>query len=224
MNSSVTSCSGWQLYVIADRAAIGNSDLIQVVRGATRGGADAIQLRDKHGTDAEVADASRKLLPITRAAGIPLLINDRVEVALAVGADGVHLGQHDRPLAEARDLLGPGRILGKSTHSFAQATAAVAEGADYIAVGPIYSTPTKPTYPHVGVELIIRVAAHVRLPIVCIGGLDAENLQAAIAAGGRCVAVVRAVCAAADPEAATRALKQTLAHALHPHINPTART
>jgi thiamine-phosphate pyrophosphorylase len=150
------------------------------------------------------------LLPLTRAAGIPLIINDRVDVADAVGADGVHLGQDDLPVEEARRLLGPSRLIGKSTHSVEQALAAQAEGADYIGLGPIFPTPTKPDYRSIGTEPIRQIVSHMQVPVVCIGGIDAETLGGVIAAGAQCVAVVRAVCAAPDPEAAARTLKEIL--------------
>ena len=151
----MTPCSAWQLYVIVDRDVSGGRDLAQIAAAAIRGGADVLQLREKHATDAQVCRDAERLLPLTRAAGIPLIINDRIEVASQTGADGVHLGQADPPVTEARRVLGPGRLVGKSTHSLEQALAAEAEGAD-------------------------------------------------------CVAVVRAVCAAEDPEAAARELKRLL--------------
>ena len=203
--------SSWRLYVIVDRDAVGARDPAEVTAAAVRGGADAIQLRDKRSPDADVARAAQRLLAITRAAGVPLIINDRLEVACAVGADGLHLGQDDLPLAAARRRLGPGPLLGRSTHSLEQALAAQEQGADYLGVGPIFATPTKPDSPSVGVELIRGVAARVRAPLVCIGGIDRSTVASVLAAGARCVAVVRAVCAAQDPEAAARALKRQLA-------------
>jgi len=208
MMPNATSSSAWRLYVIVDRACAGSRDLAEIVAAAVRGGADAIQLRDKSGATQRLRDDAARLLRITRPAGVPLIINDRADVAAAVDADGVHLGQEDLPLAEARALLKPGRLIGKSTHSLEQALAAEAEGADYIGVGPIFATPTKPDYPSVGLGLIGQIRAKAQVPAVCIGGIDAANLDAVRHAGARCVAVVRAVCAAADPEAATRILKK----------------
>ena len=205
------SCSAWRLYVIVDRAAVGPRDLVEVASSAIRGGADVIQLRDKSASAKQLIEAASRLLPLTRAAGIPLMINDRADIARSVDADGVHLGEEDLPLKDARDLLGAGRIIGKSTHSLEQALAAQAEGADYIGVGPIFPTPTKPDYRSVGTALISQVASRMRAPIVCIGGINGSNLEQVLEAGACCVAVVRAVCGAADPEAAARALKRTLA-------------
>ena len=214
MTSSEHSCSAWRLYVIVDRSAAGGRDLADIAAAAIRGGADVIQLRDKTASDRHVLEEARRLLPLTRAARVPLIVNDRVEIARAAGADGVHLGQDDLPVHDARRLLGPGRLIGQSTHSLDQALAAQAEGPDYLGVGPVFPTPTKPDYGSVGTALIGEVAARVRLPVVCIGGIDRGNLGEVLRAGAERIAVVRAVCAAADPEASARALKQLLAQSV----------
>jgi len=159
-----------------------------------------------------------RLLPHTRSAGIPLVINDRVDVAVAVGADGVHLGQDDLPVEAARGLLGPERLIGKSTHSVEQATTAESEGVDYIGFGPIFPTPTKPDYQGVGLDLLRQAARDIHVPMVCIGGIDISNLETVVNAGAERVAVVRAVCAAADPEAAARALKHRLEQLIRPRV------
>ena len=211
MTSNATSCSNWRLYVIVDRAACGANDPADVTARAIRGGADVIQWRDKSATSRSLLETARRLLTITRPAGIPLIINDRVDVARAAQADGVHLGQDDLPLHEAREILGAGRLIGQSTHSLDQAIRAEQEGADYIGVGPIFATPTKPDYPRVGLSLIREVTSRVRVPCVCIGGIDAENAPQVAESGAQRIAVVRAVCAAADPEAAARRLKQLIA-------------
>lgn len=232
MTPSDAACSLWRLYVIVDRASVGARDLTAVAAAAIRGGADALQLRDKAASARELAAQAERLLAITRPAGIPLLINDQVEVARSVGADGVHVGQDDGPIREARHLLGPGRLIGRSTHSLAQALQAEAEGADYIGLGPIYPTPTKPTYEPLGIDVMARVLPKVRVPVVCIGGIDRTVIHEVLRAGARCVAVVRAVCAAEDPEAAARNLKQQFSctsraasrynRDLHPRVQPSA--
>ena len=201
------SSATWRLYVILDPSAAGGRDLAEVAREAIRGGADVLQLREKTSSDKAVAAMARRVLALARPAGIPLIINDRVQVAKAVGADGVHVGQEDWPVARAREVLGPGRLIGKSTHSLAQAMAAEAEGADYIGFGPLFATSTKPNAPAIGTAAIGAAAARVQVPIVCIGGIEPGTLDEALHAGARCVAVVRAVCAAPDPEAAARELK-----------------
>ena len=200
----------WKLYVIIDRAASGDRDLADVAAAAIRGGADVLQFRDKTASARAFMKEAERLLSVARRANVPLIINDRVEVALAVGADGVHLGQEDLPLAATRRILGPGRLIGQSTHSLDQARAASAGGADYIGFGPVFPTPTKPDYGSVGTALIGQVMQAVRIPVVCIGGIDAGNVEQVVHAGAERIAVVRAVCAAADPESAARDLKQTL--------------
>jgi thiamine-phosphate pyrophosphorylase len=206
--SNARSFSAWRLYVIVDRSAAKGRDLLRITEQAIRGGADVIQLRDKAALAGSLAEEGARLLAVTKAAGVPLIINDRVDVAAAIGADGVHVGQDDLPVAEARRILGPGKLIGKSTHSLQQALDADAEPIDYLAVGPIYPTPTKPAYPVVGLTLIGQVASRITHPMVAIGGIDEGTLPDVIAAGARCVAVVRAVCASEDPEAAARNLKQ----------------
>ena len=212
MRRNAISCSSWRLYAIIDRAAAGNRDLAEVAAAAIRGGADVIQLRDKTASARQLREEAARILPLARAAGIPLIINDRADVATSAGADGVHLGQDDLPIAAAREVVGPHRLIGQSTHSLEQALAAEREGADYIGVGPIFPTPTKPDYGSVGPALIETVSSRVHLPIVCIGGIDATTLEPVLAAGATCVAVVRAVCGATDPEQAARAFKERLAH------------
>ena len=210
MTPNATACSDWRLYVIVDRTTAKTRDLAEVAEAAIRGGADVLQLRDKSASNEALIEEARRLLRLTRRAGIPLILNDRPEVARAVGAEGVHLGQEDLPLSAARRLLGPRAILGKSTHSLAQALAAEAEGADYIGCGPVFATPTKPDYAGVGLGLIAEVESQVRVPVVCIGGIDQQTLPEVLAAGARRVAVVRAVCGTDDPEAAARSLARTL--------------
>ena len=207
MRLNVTPCSAWQLYVIVDRDASGGRDMAAIAAAAIRGGADVLQLREKRATNAQVRRDAERLLALTRAAGIPLIINDRIEVARETGADGVHLGQQDPPVAQARRLLGPDRLIGKSTHSLEQALAAEADGASYIGLGPVFPTPTKPEYGSIGPGLIPQVTARLGIPVVCIGAIGLDTLQPVLEAGAGCVAVVRAVCAAEDPEAAARALK-----------------
>ena len=210
MRWNVISLSDFRLYVIIDRTAAGDHDLVDLAVAAIRGGADVLQFRDKSASARTFLNDAERLLSAARRAGVPLIINDRVDIACALGADGVQLGQDDLPLAAARRILGPGRLIGRSTHSLEQARAAEAEGADYLGCGPIFQTPTKPGYGSVGKELIRQVMDAVRIPVVCIGGIDRGNLTTVLEAGADRVAVVRAVCAANDPESAARELKQSL--------------
>ncbi len=208
----MSNANSWRLYVIVDAAACGTRDPAEVAEQAIRGGADVIQLRDKRASTKALLEHARRLLPITQAARIPLIINDRVDVAISSGADGVHLGQDDLSINEARTRLGPGRLIGQSTHELAQAIRADLNGADYLALGPIYATPTKPDAKSVGLKLINEVKRRVSIPIVCIGGIDQATAPEVVRAGAACVAVVRAVCAAPDPAAASRALRSFLSH------------
>jgi len=177
------------------------------LRGALRGGVDIVQLRLKDASDETIVSTARRYAEITRAQGVPLILNDRPDLVAASGADGVHVGQDDTPVARARALVGPDRIVGLSTHSPAQIDAAAAESAiDYIGVGPVHATPTKPGRPAVGLELVRYAAGHAATPFFAIGGIDAGNAAAVRGAGATRIAVVRAITEATDPEAAARAL------------------
>lgn len=169
-----------------------------------------MQLRDKSLCDADLADLARQLLAVTRPAGVPLIINDRIEVARVSGADGVHLGQEDGPLDSARRILGERAFIGRSTHSPEQGCAAQSEGFDYIGVGPVYATPTKPGSQAVGLEYVRWAAQHLSVPFVAIGGIDADNVAQVRNAGASAVAVVRAVLGAAEPDKAAQRIKEVL--------------
>jgi thiamine-phosphate pyrophosphorylase len=207
---NVNSCCAWQLYVIIDAQAAGGRDLSTIAQQAIRGGADVIQLRAKHYSPNALVPLARALHTVTQQSAIPLIINDYPEVAATIGAEGVHVGQADLSIAEVRAHIPYRCLVGKSTHSLEQAMAAQAEGADYIGVGPVYATPTKPDYGNVGVGLVYRVSQHIKIPFVCIGGIDATRVTEVAAAGAQCIAVVRAVCAAPDPQAAAHTLKALL--------------
>ena len=175
---------------------------------ALRGGVDIVQLRLKDAEDEAIVATARRYAALCGAHGVPLILNDRPDLVAAAGADGVHVGQDDMPVAQARGLVGPDRIVGLSTHSPAQIDAAAAESEiDYIGVGPVHATPTKPGRPAVGVDLVRYAAAHAATPFFAIGGIDAANVAAVRAAGATRIAVVRAITDAADPEAAARALR-----------------
>jgi thiamine-phosphate pyrophosphorylase len=175
---------------------------------ALRGGVDIVQLRLKDADDEIIIATARRFAEITRAHGVPLILNDRPDLVQAAGADGVHVGQDDTPVAQTRVLVGPDRIIGLSTHSPAQIDAAAAQPEiDYIGVGPVHATPTKPGRPAVGLDLVRYAAAHAATPFFAIGGIDADNVAAVRTAGATRVAVVRAITSAPDPEAAARALR-----------------
>lgn len=203
-----------RLYLVCDAAGDGR-DLGAFLDAALRGGADLIQLRDKHGDDAAILAAAPVFRAAADAHGALFVLNDRPDLVAATGADGVHVGQDDTPIAQARAAIGPDAIVGLSTHTPAQVDAAAAAGAagtiDYFAVGPVHATPTKPGRPAVGLALVEHAAGAERpVPWFAIGGLDADTLGAAAAAGATRAVVVRALTGAADPEAAARALRATL--------------
>jgi thiamine-phosphate pyrophosphorylase len=192
------------LYVILDRAAARGRDLMEVLEAAIAGGCRMVQLRDKEWPSGRLWPLAERVRGRCRAAGVTFIVNDRLDLALAVDADGVHLGQEDLPADRARRLLRPGMVLGLSTHSVAQARAARAAGADYIAVGAMFPTPTKPDFELVGPDLVRKLRGEIPVPLIGIGGITHDNVADVIRAGADGVAVISAVCAATDPRAATR--------------------
>jgi thiamine-phosphate pyrophosphorylase len=178
------------------------------------GGVTCVQLRDKHSPTRELIAEARRLMALLRPAGIPLIINDRLDVALAVQADGVHLGQQDMDIADARLLAGPAMIIGISVESLADAVRAEHQGADYLGISPVFATPTKTdTAAPLGLEGVARIRRAVALPLVGIGGIKADNAAAVIAAGADGVAVVSAIVAADCPRTAAAELKGRIAQA-----------
>jgi thiamine-phosphate pyrophosphorylase len=201
------------LYAIVDPLDTGRS-AVALAETLLAGGARLLQLRLKHATSRELLAAAAAIRPLTRAAGALFLVNDRPDIARAVDADGVHLGQDDLPVAAARRVLGPGPLIGVSTHDLDEARAAAAAGADYLGVGPIYATTSKaaPLVPR-GLDLVRAVRAAVDRPLVAIGGITPETALAVRAAGADAVAMIGALVRAADPAAAVRATVARLAHA-----------
>lgn len=198
------------LYVILDRAAAGGRDLGTLLEAVIAGGCRMVQLREKAWPSGRLWPLAERLRERCRQAGVTFIVNDRVDLALALAADGVHLGQDDLPPARARPLLRPGMILGLSTHSVDQARLAHRAGADYVAVGSMFPTTTKPDFELVGPDLIRQVRGEIRVPLIGIGGITADNLTEVVQAGADGVAVISAVGAAADPAAATRRLLQAI--------------
>lgn len=196
-----------RLIVVTDPDCGAGRTLVEVVRAALRGGAPAIQLRMKDRPAREMAHLAEALLAETRRAGALLFVNDRVDVALAAGADGAHVGQEDLPVAAARRIVPPGFLLGVSAETAELARRAEADGADYVGVGPVYATGSKADAGDaVGVGRMAEVAAAVRIPAVGIGGITIENARPLLEAGAAGIAVISAVMRADDPEAAARAL------------------
>lgn len=199
-----------RLYGILDLGYVESSEAPRVAEQMIDGGVDLIQLRAKGRPSAEIARVAAALHGVTLRRGIPLFINDCPEIARTVRAEGVHVGQDDSPIAEAREIAGLDCAVGKSTHSVDQAIGAFYEGADYIGFGPIFATPTKPDYQPIGLDEIRKVHDAVRVPIFCIGGIKLDNLAQVIAAGARRVVVVSGLLLANDIASYARATKDLL--------------
>jgi thiamine-phosphate pyrophosphorylase len=198
------------LYAILDRTVAGSRGLSELLDLVLAGGGRLIQLREKTMPSAELLPLARQLARRCREVGALFIVNDRADIAMAAGADGLHVGQDDMPARDARGLLRPGMVLGVSTHDEEQARAAVADGADYVAVGSIFPTTSRTGFQLVGTALIRRVRPVIPVPLVAIGGITVDNAAEVIAAGADSVAVISAICAQADPESATRALLDRL--------------
>lgn len=205
----------WRLYVITDERVSRGRSHLQVAEAAILGGADVLQLRDKESSSGRLFQVAMQLRRLTREAKVPLIVNDRLDIALAADADGVHVGQADLPASVARGIMGPGRILGVSAETVAEAMAAQEDGADYLGVGPIFEARgTKPDAGlPLGLELIAEIRRHCRLPIVAIGGINAENARKVRDAGADAAAVISAVASADDIAQAARRLKRLLSGA-----------
>lgn len=204
--------SGWRLYVITDERVSRGRTHLEVAEAAIRGGADAIQLRDKTAESGELYRIAVALRKITRDANVPLIVNDRLDIALAADADGVHVGQDDLPAAVARKLLGPGKLLGVSTETPEEALRAEKDGADYLGVGPIFEargTKADAGAPK-GPGMIAPIRGACRLPIVAIGGIKAGNARSVRAAGADAVAVISDIVGADDIAQAARRIRELL--------------
>ncbi|MDQ6623173.1 MAG: thiamine phosphate synthase [Verrucomicrobiota bacterium] len=199
-----------RLYGIVDLGYVRAPDAPRLAAEMLSGGVDLIQLRAKNHSLGEIEDLGRALHALTAEAQVPLIINDHPQIAATIGAEGVHVGQDDLSVAEARRSAGTDCFIGKSTHSVAQARAAAAEGAEYIGFGPLFATPTKPDYIPIGLDDVRAVHAHVRLPIFCIGGIKLDNLADVIAAGAQRVVIVSGLLQAADLAEYARACKELL--------------
>jgi thiamine-phosphate pyrophosphorylase len=184
--------------------------LADLLRQAIAGGVDVVQLREKHLPDDELVSVANAARALCERLGALLIVNDRPLVALEVGADGVHVGQDDMPVAEVRELVGPDMLIGLSTHASQEIDAADARLLDYIGVGPIHETPTKPGRPAVGLELVRYAAAHAPVAFFAIGGLEAGNLAQALDAGATRACVLRAITDAEEPQSAARELRDML--------------
>jgi len=195
----------YTLYLVTDAGLSRGRTHVEIVEAAVRGGVTVVQYREKSAPTRQMVEEARQLRELCRAAGVPFIVNDRIDVALAVDADGVHVGQDDMLASLARALIGKGKILGVSAGNEEEARKATADGADYIGASPIFATPTKPDAPApMGIEGLRRLARAVSIPVVAIGGMTAENAATVIHAGAAGVAVVSAIVGAEDVEAAAR--------------------
>lgn len=201
---------GMLLYAVTDSAWLHGRTLASCVREALAGGATFVQLREKHMSTDELVEEAKTILPICREARVPFLIDDDVEAARIVGADGVHVGQSDTACAEARRILGPDAIVGVSAQTVEQAVAAERAGADYLGVGALIPTPTKPDAVDVTPEELTRICRAVKIPVVGIGGLHLSTIDILDGTGAAGAAVVSAIFAAEDIERDTRELADKL--------------
>ncbi|WFM71176.1 thiamine phosphate synthase [Halomonas sp. CKK8] len=194
------------LYLVTDRGLCAAHGLVETVMAAVRGGVTVVQLRDKHASDAELVDQARRLKAALSGSGVPLIINDRLEVALAAGADGLHIGQDDGDVARARAALGPEAILGLSVQTHDQLARLDPKALDYLGLGPVFATPSKQDHATpLGFEGLAALVAASPLPSVAIGGLKAEHVASTRQAGAEGLAVISAICGTPDPEAAASA-------------------
>lgn len=202
----------YSLYLVTDRRLSLGRSTVEVVAAAVSGGVTCVQLREKHCSTREFLEEARRVRELLVGTGVPLIINDRLDVALAVAADGVHLGQNDMHISDARRLVGERLVIGISAESVADAIRAEAEGADYIGVSPVFTTPTKmDTAPPLGLEGLREIRRAVSLPLVAIGSIRHDNAAEVLRAGADGLAVVSAIVSAPCPRTAAAALRQQIA-------------
>lgn len=199
-----------QLYVIADKKICGDRDVEDVVRQAIEGGAQMIQYRDKHSGDADFLSIASKLKAVCKESGVPFIVNDRADIAREVNADGVHLGQKDLSIKEARKILGPAGIIGKSASTIHQARKAEEEGADYLGIGPIFGTLSKEIVEPIGLSIVPEARDSLKIPFYLIGGITTDNLDQIVEAGRSRIVVISAVVLSDDVKSATADLLKKL--------------
>ena len=201
----------YSLYLVTDRGLSRGRSTLDIVQAAVAGGVTCVQLREKECSTLEFIEQALAIKNFLKTRGVPLIINDRLDVALAVEADGVHLGQSDMPLEMAQKIAGHSMIFGISAESLQDAIAAEKGGADYLGVSPIFATPTKTdTAPPLGLEGLRKIRKRIKIPLVGIGGLNITNSAEVIRNGGDGVAVVSAIVAADDPETSAKNLKRMI--------------
>jgi thiamine-phosphate pyrophosphorylase len=199
-----------QLYAIADPGLCLNRDLMKLISLAIEGGAQMIQFRDKESSDKEFLEKVKKIQKVTKKKKIPLIINDRVDVAQLIDAEGVHLGEDDLPIKEARRILGSEKIIGASACDLKSAKLKEKEGADYIGLGPIFETSSKDIEKPLGIEILKEANKILHLPLFPIGGINLSNLEQIISTGTKRIAVISAIFMAEDVKKATKKLLRKL--------------
>lgn len=194
------------LYLVVDSELLGGRDIISILSGVIEAGVTMIQYRDKKSTDKEFRETANRIKSLLKGKDVLFIVNDRVDLAVALDTDGVHIGQEDMPVEKARKALGTKKIIGFSTHSLTQMLEARDRDVDYISVGPVFPTETKPGYAPVGLGLVRSAARELEKPFVAIGGINSANIRDVVAAGAKRIAVVRAVLSAKDPFLAAKDL------------------
>ena len=198
------------LYLVTDRGALKGKDLFKILSDSMRAGLDMVQFRDKEASDTDFLEAASKIKDLLKEKEVLFIINDRVDIALALDADGVHLGQEDTPVEVVRRILGRKKIIGFSARSLEEALAAAERSVDYIAIGAIFPTPVKPDYGTPGLEALKQAVKQIKIPLVAIGGINESNIGDIAATGVKRIAVVRAILEAKDPYSATKSLLHTM--------------
>ncbi len=199
-----------RLYVIADKKLCGGKDIEEVAGEAIAGGAQMIQYRDKESSYDRFLSCARRLREMCRERKVPFIVNDEVVVASEIDADGVHLGHEDLPIKEAREILGPEKIVGKTARTIRQAKMAEDQGADYAGLGPVFYTDSKQIDEPIGVDVIRRASESLKIPFFAIGGINLDNLDQVIKAGGQRIAVISAIVSSDNPKASAARLLERL--------------
>lgn len=200
-----------RLMVVTDESVQNGMSHQQIAAMAIAGGADMIQFRDKDRPASELVPIAASIREICRRSGVQFIVNDRIDVAMAVDADGVHVGQRDIPIEAARRLLGPGKLIGGSASTMKEATTLENDGADYVGFGHVFITGSKEkTYPPVGLDALTGVTRELTIPVIAIGGITAANAPSVVATGVHGLAVLGAVCSAANPTAAAAEIKKAI--------------
>jgi len=198
------------LYLVTDRGVLKGKDLFKILPDSIRAGLDMVQFRDKEAGDTDFLEAAAKIKDLVKEKQVLFIINDRIDIALALDADGVHLGREDVPIEVARKILGRKKIIGFSAHSLEEALIAAEKNVDYIAIGAIFPTPVKPDYETPGLEALKQAVKQIKIPLVAIGGINESNIGDVAATGVKRIAVVRAILEAKDPYLTTKFLLHTM--------------